>query len=220
MGLDGVELVMKVEESFGVTISDEEAVKCETPADIIAMVLGKLQPIEETGCVSQRGFYLLRRALTATLGIERRLVTLDLDIQSLVSGKSDREVWEGLKVDTKARSWPSLVRPRWLVVSLWLLTGVVLIGLYRVTEPEIAWAGALLAGCAGMIFTRRFENRIPRHYSRVRDLVPFVVTSAEISWSPDDVAWQVKQLVMDQLGVSEEQYREDANFFADFGMDR
>ncbi len=109
MGLDIVELVMAVEETFGVSISDAEAVRCETPADVIAVVLGKLRTIEETGCVSQRGFYVLRRALTETLGIERRSVTLDLEIRSLRCGTSDRAVWEELKVATKARSWPSLV---------------------------------------------------------------------------------------------------------------
>lgn len=219
MGLDSVELAMAFEESFGVTISDAEAVKCETPADVIALVSGKLQTIKDVGCVSRRGFYVLRRALTETLGIERRSVTLDFDIRSLVSEKSDRAVWESLKVATKARSWPPLMRPRWLVVSLWLLTGVVLFVLFRVTDPAIAWAGALLAGCAGTLFTRRFENQIPRAYYKVRDLVPYAVTSAEISWSPGDVAWQVKQIVMDQLGVSEEVYREDAHFVHDFGMD-
>ena len=218
MGLDAVELVMKVEESFGVTISDAEAVQCERPADIIALVLGKLHTIEETGCVSQRGFYVLRRALTEILGIERRSVTLDLEIRSLVSEKSERAVWESLKLATKARSWPSLVRPRWIAVSLWMLTGGVLLGLFLVLAPEFAWAGALLAGCAGMLFTQRFKNRIPRMYSRVCDLVPFAITSAEISWSPDDVAWQVKQLVMDQLGLGEGEYREDGHFLHDFGM--
>jgi acyl carrier protein len=219
MGLDSVDLVMAVEETFDVAISDAEAVRCETPADVIAVVLGKLRAIGEVGCVSQRGFYVLRRALTETLGIERRSVTLDLEIRSLRCGTSDRAVWEELKVATKARSWPSLVRPRWLVLSLWMLTGFVLLGLFRVTDPEFAWAGAALVGVAGMLFTSRFANRIPRTHSTVRDLVPFTVTSMEISWSPNDVAWQVKKLVMEQLGVSEKDYREDAHFIHDFGMD-
>jgi|GEM_PF-3047398 acyl carrier protein len=38
MGLDVVELVIRVEESLGVTISDAKAVRCETPADVIALV--------------------------------------------------------------------------------------------------------------------------------------------------------------------------------------
>ena len=211
---------MALEESFGVAISDAEAVKCETPADVIDMVLGKLRASEDAGCVSQRGFYVLRKALTETLGIERSSVTLGLDIGSLVSEKSDRAIWESLKVATDARSWPSLVRPRWLVVSLWLLTGIVLVGLFRVTDPAIAWVGALLIGCVGVRFTRRFENQIPRTYSKVRELVPFAVTSGKVSWSRAEVATLVKKLVMEQLGVSEEQYREDAHFIEDFGMDR
>jgi len=78
----------------------------------------------------------------------------------------------------------------------------------------------LLIGCAGVRFTRRFENKIPRRHSKVRDLVPFAVTSDEIAWTRDQVAAIVKDLVKEQLGVSEEQYREDASFIADFGMDR
>lgn len=54
----------------------------------------------------------------------------------------------------------------------------------------------------------------------MRDLVPFAVTSDEIAWTRDQVAAIVKDLVKEQLGVSEEQYREDASFIADFGMDR
>ncbi len=138
MGLDSVELAMAFEESFGVTISDAEAATCETPTDVIELVLGKLRVSEDAGCVSQRGFYALRRALTETLGIKRGSVTLDFDIRSLISERSDRAIWESLKAATNARSWPSLVRSRWLVVSLWLLTGVVLIGLLMVTDPEFA----------------------------------------------------------------------------------
>lgn len=219
MGLDSVELVMAFEETFGVTISDAEAVKCETPADVIAVVLGKIQTSGMNGCLSQRGFYVLRRALTEKLGIDRRAVTLDTGVRSLFPGKSDPELWESLKSATKARSWPALVRPRWLVGCLWLLTGAVLIGLFQMTSPEVALAGALISGIAGVLLTSRFENQIPAAYSGVRDLVPFAITSSEVSWSPEDVARQVKQIVMNQLGVSEEMYREDAHFVHDFGMD-
>jgi len=49
--------------------------------------------------------------------------------------------------------------------------------------------------------------------------VPFAVTSEQISWSPDEIAAQVKKIVMEQLGVNEDQYRTDAHFVYDFGMD-
>jgi hypothetical protein len=94
----------------------------------------------------------------------------------------------------------------------------VLLVLLKGTALEFAWVGAVIAGCAGMRFTRRFENKISRNYSTVRDLVPFAITSGEISWSRDKVVTRVKRLVMKQPGVGEEEYREVTHFIHDFGM--
>jgi hypothetical protein len=58
MGLDGVELVMSIEEGFGVTITDAEAEACAaTPAAVIDLVYGKLRASDQRVCVSQRGFH-------------------------------------------------------------------------------------------------------------------------------------------------------------------
>ena len=43
MGLDLVELVMAVEERFGITLTDAEAEKAETPAKLIDLVVSKVQ---------------------------------------------------------------------------------------------------------------------------------------------------------------------------------
>ena len=61
MGLDGVELVMAIEEGFGVTIADAEAEGCVTPAAMIDLVFHKLRASDERVCVSQRAFHLVRR---------------------------------------------------------------------------------------------------------------------------------------------------------------
>lgn len=38
MGLDGVELVMSLEEAFGIQITDEEANNCRTPRLVIDVI--------------------------------------------------------------------------------------------------------------------------------------------------------------------------------------
>jgi hypothetical protein len=69
MGLDGVELLLSIEETFGIAITDPEAEACATPGAVIDLVLGKLRTTDEQVCVSQRAFYLLRKGLSRTLGV-------------------------------------------------------------------------------------------------------------------------------------------------------
>lgn len=68
MGLDGVELVMELEEAFGVELEDEALVELTTPRKAIDLILSRLETVQENMCLSQRAFYLLRRALTEHSG--------------------------------------------------------------------------------------------------------------------------------------------------------
>jgi hypothetical protein len=177
MGLDGVELVMSIEESFGITIADAEAEACVTPAAVIDLVFGKLRTSDERVCVSQRAFYLLRKGLTRTLGISRRKVDLAADIRSFTAGRSEREVWDDLKTAVQARSWPALARPRWLTAGMWVLSLGTFCGLIAQFHWAIAAACTVLVAHVAARLTRPFRSRIPGRYSRLRELVPFAVTS-------------------------------------------
>jgi hypothetical protein len=93
-------------------------------------------------------------------------------------------------------------------------------GLIAAVHWTIAAACALLIAFVGTRITRPFRSRIPAQYSPLRKLVPFAVTSDAIAWTRDQVASLVKKLVIAQLGLREGQYREDAHFVQDFGMDQ
>jgi hypothetical protein len=195
MGLDGVELVMTLEEGFGVTITDEEAEACLTPGAVIELIFGKLRASDERVCVSQRAFYLLRKGLARSLGVARRGVALSSDVRSFTAGRSEREVWNDLKSAVQARRWPSLARPQWLIACLWLLSLGGFCGLCVLFPWYVA------AFCTGFFtfvaiwITRPFRSRIPARFSRIRELVPFAVTSDVIAWTRDQVASLVKKLV-------------------------
>jgi acyl carrier protein len=220
MGLEGVELVMAFEERFGVTITDAEAEASITPGAVVELVFGKLRASDEQVCVSQRAFYLLRKGMARTLGVSRRSVALGADVRSFAVGRSQREVWNDLKDAVEARSWPALARPWWLVLGLWLLT----LAVFSASLRAFPWYVA--AACAGFVafvadrLTEPLRSCIPRRFSTVRALVPFAVTSDAVSWTRDQVASLVKRLVIDQLGLREDQYREDAHFVKDLGMGR
>ena len=218
MGLDGVELVMSIEEGFGIAITDAEAEACVTPTAVIDLVFGKLRASDERVCVSQRAFYLLRKGLTRTLSVSRRKVDLASDIRSFTAGRPEREVWNDLKTAIQARSWPALARPRWLTASMWILSLGTFWALIGMFHWAVAAACAVMAAYVAARLTRPFRSRIPARYSRLRELVPFAVTSDVISWTRQQVATLVRKLVIEQLGLREGQYREDAHFVKDLGM--
>lgn len=211
---------MALEERFGVTITDAEAEASVTPAAVIDLIFGKLRSSDERVCVSQRAFYLLRKGLARTLGASRRSVGLGADIRSFAVGRSEREVWNDLKASVQARSWPAMARPSWLVASLWLLSLGAFCALLAVLPWWVAGAWTAFVAFVGNQMTEPLRSRIPVRFSTIRALVPFVVTSDAIAWTRDQVASLVKRLVIEQLGLQEELYREEAHFVRDLGMDR
>ena len=220
IGQRGQQKAVRLEERFGVTITDAEAEVCFTPSAVIDLVFGKLRSSDERVCVSQRAFYLLRKGLLRTLGIGRRSVVLGADLRSFTGGRLEQEVWGDLKNAVQARSWPALARPRWLIIMLWLLSSGGFAVLLALTHWAVAAVCAILIAWLGTRITRPFRSRIPARYSRLRELVPFAVTSDAVAWTRDEVASLVRKLVIEQLGLREEQYREDAHFVRDLGLGR
>ena len=111
MGLDGVEMVMATEERFGITISDAEAELIRTPGMLIDLVVSKVHLNSERFCRSQRAFYLLRRALHTTFGIERSAIRPRSQIRMLNTGQAPELFWPKLRASVGARSWPPLEIP-------------------------------------------------------------------------------------------------------------
>lgn len=209
---------MALEEGFGVAITDAEAETSVTPAAVIDLIFGKLRASDERVCVSQRGFYLLRKGLARTLGVSRRSVALETDVRLLVLDREEREVWGDLKAAVQARSWPALARPSWVVAGLWVLSVAVFCALWAVFPWYVAGACTGFGAYLAVRMTERFRSRIPARFSKIRALVPFAVTSEAVAWTRDQVASLVKKLVIEQLGLREGQYQEDAHFVKDLGM--
>jgi acyl carrier protein len=228
MGLDGVELVMALEEAFGVSISDGDAGQAVTPRMVGDIIFSKLQATDEATCQSQRAFYLLRKAFIRRFNLNRTAVAPDMTFRKLIPVSAEPQSWQELKNEIHVRSWPALVRPRWMV---WLLTasaGAVFLGSFWMFYKIIP-AGAALAAILGAVLalatnilsirlTNRFKVRIPHRIKTLRDIVPYAITSDQIKWTREQVSDVVKKIILEQLGIPETQYREDAHFVKDIGL--
>jgi len=218
MGLDGLEMVMELEESFGVELTESDVEKAETPAIMCDVIYGKLRVTDKTRCLTQRAFYVLRRALMEILELKREEVTLDLRFRDFVPKQIRKKFWNQLQSATKARRFPDLARPWWLTLlmtAIGLALFIVCAGSFGYL-PATALIIVFSIVCAKL--TRPFRIYISWEFKTVRDLVPAAMASNEVEWTREQVSGLVKKIVIEQLGISEIDYSEDASFVKDYRM--
>lgn len=233
------------EERFGVSLPREVLAKVATPgefADAVAAAL-KEQVTAQKSCQNQRAFYLLRSAMMRTLNIPRSLITPATPLPTLIRWRTARSVWTQLRDAVAARQWPTLVRPRWmrwLVYGLPLLLGAgIALGLpwlrdwgflqhsnlgfwVGLTSELRAWVVIPAVIVSWVLLVRvstRFNWSFPRNMQTVGDLVPFVATSAEATWTREEIEHKIRDMVVVQLRVPAERYQAGRSFVEEFQMD-
>jgi len=240
MGLDGVELVMKFEEAFGIQLKDEEVTETRTPRMVIDLIFSKLKTAEESICRSQRAFYIIRNALLQRLGLDRKAIRPDSRLRDLIPQSQEQQVWEEIRQAVAPRDWPELVRPVWMSRLLLTVGFAVFIVTVLVGIRESLQAGSspqegvslvmfsilggialsLAFGFVAAVLTRPFQIHVSPCFISIRDLIPYAITSDRMpGWTREDVAAVVKRLTMEQLGLDEASYTEDSLFVEDFNMD-
>jgi acyl carrier protein len=238
MGLDSVELVMEFEEAFGIELKDEEVTQTVTPRMVIDLIYSKLKKADERVCRSQRAFYMIRKVLRQTFGLERKRITPDMRFRDFIPKSREKEVWEQMRATLGPRDWPELVRPSWMSSSL-IAIGLAVFGATAVGTILLLrgigtqdWRDfALLSASTGVVLTtffgvvaalltRPYCIYIPARITSIRDVIPCAITSGRMTgWTREDVAIVVKRLTMEQLGLQESDYTEDSRFVEDFNMD-
>ena len=93
MGLDGVEIVMRTEETFGIEIPDKIAQQILTPAALVDFVAANvpLKPTDE--CLSQQLFYRLRRGFRSQLKALSSSFDLDTPLKEILHKDQWPQVW-------------------------------------------------------------------------------------------------------------------------------
>lgn len=230
MGLDGVELVMAFEESFGISITDADAAAAVTPGMVVDLICRQLEMTDARTCQTQRAFYLLRRALMTITRKPRQEIAPTTPLRDLFDTHHARDIWPQLKVAVDARGWPQLTRPRWLenvnlgaefliLLGTPFLMGFAGLNWQWVSRFELSFLLSLLLGCCLAVATRALVCAVPHHIKTVGDLTQSVLSSNQIQWTREMVSKRVKEIVIEQLGTPEAKYSENAHFVRDLGVD-
>jgi hypothetical protein len=234
MGLDSVELVMAVEEKFGITISDEEAQDVRTVGDMYQCVLRKVMVTDKSSCLTQKAFHLLRRTAKQLFNVPRDQFKPDAPLNMIIPRRSRRENWRKFQLAVGATNWPKLALS-WLgALTLLAVVFAVPWSVFVCGTALLRWnvvvAGAtaavfLVLGIrAGKLITRPFETEFRGGISTVRDLAYVVVAqnpqlfgTERATWTADETWAVLASVIKTQTGVS--QFTKDSRFVDDLRID-
>jgi hypothetical protein len=83
VGLDSVELVMAIQEEFGIEIQNEDAEQIVTVGQMYDFLRKTLHSRPPAHCMTQRMFYRVRRAIIENYGVPKQAITLPMDFSML-----------------------------------------------------------------------------------------------------------------------------------------
>ena len=234
MGLDAVELVMAVEEKFGISISDEEASNALAVGDLEKLVRAKIDIADADSCLSQRAFHLIRSRAITQFGVSRRDVRPDTPLETLIPHSDRVENWRQFQVALGTAEFPELVRPHRVNVTMTILI------LSALVVPS--WFGALHPAHFGywMLFgvgfttalgliltrlTRPMKTAFKTGYKCVGDLTRFLVARypqlvgqpRTNKWTDEEIYSLLREVIIEQLRVSS--FDRKARFVQDLHID-
>jgi acyl carrier protein len=109
MGLDSVELLMRIEEEFSIDLPDEDVSYVHTVGELYEVVLSKLKTTPD--CLSSRAFYRTRRALVDVLGLPRRSIRPSTYLEPLFPPAHRKQLWSAV-ADATGLTIPQLQFPK------------------------------------------------------------------------------------------------------------
>jgi acyl carrier protein len=224
MGLDGVELVMAVEEAFKIAIPDADAAQCVTVGRLVDLVDARLRHDATDPCPSQHGFYVVRKELTRLLRLNRAAIKPGTRLADLILREHRRTIWPDLVctlTDGRTKR-PGLVRPMWGTLLVRLVLPVAIGGgpaLFTAWSLSAAITVALVVAVLGDRLTAALKREFPPGFSQVQDLIRFVSTLDAGTWSKDDVFRKLRAIIVERLAVDESEVTLEAEFVKDLGVD-
>lgn len=232
MGLDAVELVIEIEERFGVKIPDAECEKLRTPAALAAAVIARLP--RSQGCPTARAFFRLRTLLTTAGGVQRDRVKPDAMLTQLLPAPL-APGWRAMR--SRDPRLPNLVvseradKAMVWVAGFFVFSMVGVLGaLWSMYGGVIAMGAAVLWGTAVVfmmtVVNRMAQRELPAGIATVGDMARLIAVSeipaegagARLA-AHARVLEEVRRLIADFLQVPLERVQPESDLVRDLGID-
>jgi len=231
MGLDGVELILDIEEEFRVEIPDDEAGRMTTVGELWDYLKTHAAMSDPETCATSAAFYALRRGLTQVAGVPREEIRPATELPTLFPKEARRNKWHALQREIDL-TLPNLVLATWLRRALdvagYLGAGAIAAGVWY-SGWQITAALLVMPCWAALMFLLEavatpWKTELNSGWSTAGGLARVVVGLNPNAWRADqrqsaEVRWErLRALISKQLGVPLNLVAPEARFVIDLGM--
>jgi len=221
MGLDIVEIVLEVEDAFGIKLPETALPAMEGPRAMKALILAELRQRDAHPCPNAWVFYRLRRAMMDALGIDRKQVRPDAELAGFFPPRYRWRRWQ--KVARQSGLWlPRLTFPA--VIKRAFFAGLLVLGLGCLLDVCLGWfsGGWVLGMLPGFVLwsfvslkAGRLTARLPRDCTTVRELVCQTARrnygdpeAPRRSWTEQEVWQKLETIIAEITGLKPDEVTE------------
>lgn len=246
MGLDSVEMVLRVEDEFKIRIQDADAERLQTVGQLVRhvqdAVLGARPSIV---CESAACFYAFRRVLIEELSIARSAVSPQTQLLAVVPVEDRRRVWDALDQAGLPLYRLQLVQTTWqrvfaIAVVLSIVVGLPFIVGYFYQSvfgaPSAKWtinSAFAIEILLAILFYQRLDHWLEPRRTRmenpgitVRELIQdHVLPNWRLPARGNRAVLEplirdrVRMVISDELSIPVEELRDGDRFVDDLGVD-
>ncbi len=219
MGLDSVELLMAMEDEFGVRFDDADAMECITPGHAANYIFWFVRKNKNESCPSQRGFHKIRKLLHENFNIKRNDISPELDLINIL-GHDIRKNWQKLQDLIGVEYFPPLEKSISLRISTILVPSFICFILYFFEySPLLIMSVFIILNIIFNLATSKLATHIPKEFSTVAKLIPFVGCSNDNILNREQILIRVIEITSEQLGIPRDEIKENSHFVKDLGID-
>ncbi len=224
MGLDTVELVMDVEDHFGILLREDDSQRIRTIGDLADVILARILASSAVPCPTMRAFYELRLAIRESLGSPQLRIHPSTPLKELIPLSQRRACWASIKSRQPWR-FPGL-EMNGLVSNLTATFIAILYAIPFCLLPLEMWlisiSLSLLVSIIVYTWMNRYRSEIPKTYTTVGDLVKSSVGSVIATKKTDLttkalVLGDLFPIVAEQFGVDIKKLTPQTRFVEDLG---
>jgi len=231
MGLDSVELVMKVEDRYRIRLPDAECSQVRTVADLAALIISQL-PRANAPCPAAHSFFNVRKTVVQQWGIARRTLRPDTPLEMVFPRETRRSRWNLLAKtqphlphlvlkDNASRRFTTIGR---ILLLLWIVASVALL-LEFGASGALASAFVLIATATLFLWARaQWTTDFPTDCATLGDLARTISASSlpengsERLLAEHQILDQVQIMTAEQLGIEREKVTPESRFVEDLGL--